>query len=120
MAEQPEEGSWALLNLIGAILTAVGAGLALARRKEDEEDSDNTPDDDDDGSARKLRLAKAGGIAAAAASIIAFILTEDMSLPMAMADKWTILTAVLLAAQIGTAVAAKKASEKNEPDDGEY
>ena len=66
-----------------------------------------------------MMIAKVLGAVAAAASVITFILTEDMSLPMAMTDKWTLLMAVLFAAQIGTAVANKKASEAEEEEDEE-
>ena len=64
-----------------------------------------------------MAIAKVLGVAAAAASVITFILTEDMSLPMVMTDKWTLLMAVLFAAQIGTAVANKKASESDDEDE---
>ena len=63
-----------------------------------------------------MTIAKVLGAAAAVASIVAFILTEDMSLPMILTDKWTLLMAVLFAGQIGTAVANKKASESDEEE----
>ena len=115
-AEQPEENNWALLNLIAAALSTVGAALALRRRREDDdEDGDGSDDDDDDdeerSKKRKLNAYKAAGAAAAVASIIAFILTEDMSNPMILADRWTILMAILFAGQAATAYGAKKAAE---------
>jgi len=89
--------------------------LALRRRREDDEDGDGSDDDDDDdeerSKKRKLNAYKAAGAAAAVASIIAFILTEDMSNPMILADKWTILMAILFAGQAATAYGAKKAAE---------
>jgi hypothetical protein len=114
------EGTWALMNLIAAALSTVGAGVALFRKKEDDDEEDETdPDDEDDNRGRNMAIAKGLGVAAAAASIAAFILTEDMSLPMAMTDKWTLLMAALFAGQVGTAVANKKASELEEEDDEE-
>ena len=111
---EPEENTWALLNLIAAALTTVGAALALFRRKDDDESED---DEYADRRKRRFNLFKAGGAVAAAASIIAFVLTEDMSLPMAFADKWTILMALLLAGQIGTAAGVKKNAESDSEDD---
>lgn len=117
------EGTWALLNLIATALTTVGAAITLFRKKEDDDEAEaaKKPEDkdEDDSRGRNMAVAKVLGVAAAAASVITFILTEDMSLPMAMTDKWTLLMGVLFAAQIGTAVACKKASEAEEEEDEE-
>lgn len=123
----PPEGTWALINLICAALTTVGAAIALFRKKEEEDEEDEEEaarkpeeeDEEEDKRGRKMTLAKVLGAAAAAASIITFILTEDMSLPMALVDKWTLLMAVLFAAQVGTAVANKKASELDDEEEEE-
>ena len=64
-----------------------------------------------------MTIAKVLGVVAAIASIVAFILTEDMSGPMQLIDQWTPLMVVLLAGQIATAVANKKASELEEEDE---
>lgn len=45
------------------------------------------------------------------------MLTEDMSNPMALTDKWTLLMLAMLAAQIVTAVLNKKASELDEEEE---
>ena len=66
-----------------------------------------------------MAIAKVLGVAAAAASVITFILTEDMSLPMAMTDKWTLLMGILFAVQIAAAVACKKAAEADEEEEEE-
>ena len=115
------EGTWALLNLIATALTTVGAAITLFRKKEDDDEDEaaKKPEDkdEDDSRGRNMAVAKVLGVAAAAASVITFILTEDMSLPMAMTDKWTILMGVLFAAQIGTAVACKKTAEAEEDEE---
>ena len=118
------ENPWALINLICAALATVGAIIALFRRKEDEEDEDenkkkNEDEEEDDNRTRKMNIAKALGVLAAIASIVAFILTEDMSGPMQLVDQWTILMAALFAVQIGTAVAVKKAAEAEEDEEEE-
>ena len=121
-------GTWALINLISAIVTALGAAVALFRKKEeddeDEEDQDNAKaakdeeeNEEDDNRGKKMLAAKIAGAVAGVAAPITFILTEDMSLPMAMIDKWTLLMLVMLAAQVVTAILNKKASELDDEDD---
>ena len=48
----------------------------------------------------------------ALASIVIFILTEDMSQPMILADRWTALMAALLAVTALLAILSKK-TERN-------
>ncbi|MBR3376761.1 MAG: InlB B-repeat-containing protein, partial [Mogibacterium sp.] len=108
------EGTWALINLISAIVTALGAVIALFRKKEDEdEDEDNMykEEDEDDNRGKKMLAAKIAGALAGVAAPITFFLTEDMSLPMAMIDKWTVLMVAMLAVQVVAAVFNKKAAE---------
>ena len=119
-------GAWALINLICAILTALGAIIALFRRKE-EEDEDEDEDqnaykaedeeEEDDNRGKKMLAAKAAGVLAGVAAPITFFLTEDMSLPMQLTDKWTLLMAVILAVQIVAAVFNKKASELDDDEE---
>ena len=129
----PLAGAWALINLICAALATVGAVIELfRRRKEDEEDEENEDgeakdknltkdEDEDDEEARRKRnllIAKTIGVIAAVASIIAFILTEDMRLPMIMTDRWTLLMALLFGGQIASAVAAKQAADDDDDEAG--
>ncbi len=57
-------------------------------------------------------------IVPAIAALIAFIITEDMSLPMVLTDKWTILMAVIAIAQAVLMLVArdKKEEEKFEEE----
>ena len=100
--------------MISAIVTALGAVIALFRKKEDEdEDEDNMykEEDEDDNRGKKMLAAKIAGALAGVAAPITFFLTEDMSLPMAMIDKWTVLMVAMLAVQVVAAVFNKKAAE---------
>ena len=45
------------------------------------------------------------------------MLTENMSNPMALTDKWTVLMAAMLAAQVVAAVLNKKASELDDNEE---
>ncbi len=94
------EHNWALINLIAMIAAAAGAN----------EDNRNMG---------RVRTAKAAGLIAGAVSMIAFFLTEDMSLPMVLADRWTILMIILLAVQAVSAALVKKACESEEDEEAE-
>ena len=102
-------GSWALINLISAILTVIlGAVTIITRKRNDEDDSE----EDEKDSSRRRRLI-AGLLAAISAA--AFILTEDMSLMMTLTDGWTILMIIILAAQtVGTIISSR--SSNNDTD----
>lgn len=108
------DGGWALVNLICAGLTAVGAAIAAFHRKEEDDE-----EDEEDGRGRKMFAAKAAGILAAIASVATFLITEDMTLPMIMIDKWTALMAIMLGVQVVSAVLNKKASETDEYEETE-
>ena len=107
---------WALINLLCAIATALLSLIMLIRyfgkrREEDEETGEET------------EIKRKGGwrissLIPAIGAIIAFILTEDMSNPMVMVDKWTLLMVIILAIQVGVAILAKK--KEDDEDDDEY
>ena len=89
--------------------------IAILRRKEEEDEDDMyRAKDEDDNRAKKMLAAKITGALAGVAAPITFFLTEDMSLPMAMFDKWTVLMVIMLAVQILAAALNKKASEIEE------
>ena len=105
-------GAWALVNLICAVLTALGAVVAIFRRKEEE-------DGDDDIRRKMMFAATTAGILTAIAAVDTFLLTEDMSLPMILIDKWTVLMVIMLAVQILAAALNKKAAEAEEEAEAE-
>lgn len=76
-------GGWALLNLILMVL-AVLAGLAMLGLR----------------FARKTGTLHLMGVVPALASLAAFLLTQDMSLPMVMIDKWTLAMALIVLVQM--------------------
>ena len=122
-------GAWALVNLIAAIVTALGAIVALFRKKEKEDDEEDEEgkakpktdeeEDEDDNRGKKMLASKIAGAIAGIAGPLAFILTEDMSLPMQMIDKWTLLMVVILAVQIVAAILNKKASKLDDEEETE-
>ena len=105
---------WALINLLCAIATALLSIIMLVRyfgkrHEEDEETGEETEIKRKGG----VRLAS---IIPAVAAIIAFILTEDMTNPMIMVDKWTLLMVVILAVQVIVAIIAKTKKRDDEGD----
>ncbi len=105
--------SWALLNLILTILTAIGSVVLLigllGKKKEEDEDSGEEKE------IKKKAGWRWGSLIPTIASIIIFILTEDMSNPWVWVDKWTILMAIITVAQIVVMLLSKK--EKDDGDD---
>lgn len=108
------EGSWALINLIAAILSCICALVLLFVRKDTEDDE---PTDDEKKDMRKMILTKIASAIIGIGSIIIFILTEDMSLPMVLTDKWTFLMILLLIIEIVNIFIIRQQSKGEENDD---
>ena len=95
------EKYWALLNLICAILTALtafGMILTFFRRRRGEEDREQGAQEQGDGDGRSRRPGKFLGIVPAAAAAVLFVLTEDMTALMRLADRWTVYMILILLA----------------------
>ena len=86
---EPEIGSWALINLITTILSCIIALLLIFTKKDTDDEEDEYTDEEIE-DIRKMRIIKIASILVGIISIIFFVLTEDMSLPMVLVDKWTI------------------------------
>ena len=104
--------SWALINLLCAIATAIlslilMAGLLGRREEEDEESAEKTE-------IKRRAAARIFSLIPAVGAIVAFIITEDMSNPIVLTDNWTILMAAILLVQVATAVISKKDKEEEE------
>ena len=106
--------SWALLNLIMTIITGIISAVLLVGifgKKEDENE------DGEEVEIKRHRLARFMSLIPAIGAAIIFIITEDMSNPMALIDGWTILMAVILLIQVVVAMIAKKSKDENEDDE---
>ncbi len=90
--------SWSLFNAIATIVgVAVGLLIAAKKRKEDEDDYDEEEDE------RAKRAVKVGMIAVAlffVLNTVMFFLTQDLTTPMAIFDKWSIFFGVSAVAQM--------------------
>lgn len=102
-AGAPGEGNWALLNLILMVLTVV-AGLAMLALR----------------FARKTGMAHLLGIVPAIVALVAFFVTEDMSLPMAMNDKWTLIMALIAVVQVVLLVLGRNGAQEDDQPREQY
>lgn len=82
-------GGWALLNLILAAVTVLGGVLLLAL-------------------GNKHNAWRLAGLIPALAAIVAFLVTENLSMSMVFADRWTLLMALIVLIQAGIAVLSRK------------
>ncbi len=114
MAEMaPEESSWALLNLIMTIISGIIAAVLLIGHfnRKDDEDEDGSEDEK-----KHRRFATLTSVIAAISTAVLFILVEDMSCPMALTDRWTIVTAAILLVQAVIAIVARKNDEGSDSE----
>ncbi len=120
----PTGGAWALLNLI---LTAVTVALSavllvgyLGKSKQAREDeNDNTLYDEDGNEILEYVRKKRGfwrvvSLIPAIGAVIAFILTENMLLPMVIVDRWTLLMVAIALVQVVVTALSKKRDEEQE------
>lgn len=112
-----EEDNWALINLICTILSCIIAAVLLfVKKKTDDEEEEYTDEEKKD--IRGIRRFKIYSILVGIISVIAFILTEDMTLPIILIDKWTILMVILLLVNvINIFVMRNKSKEEDDDDD---
>ena len=113
-------GNWALVNLITTILSAIVAlGMLLTGlfKKTYEEENSNNKENEEDEDEGKHKLSKVFGLLPAILSIILFIMTEDMSLPMILIDRWTLPMVFILVITIVLAVLTKNKKKEEEEDE---
>ena len=108
------EGAWALLNLILTIVSCIIAIILIFTKKksENEEYTDEEKKD-----IRGIKRFKIYIILINIISIIAFILTEDMTLPMILIDKWTILMAIFTIIEIINIFIIRHKSKEEDEDE---
>ena len=110
-------GAWAILNLMAAVLSAVLSLVLLVlgftgRKYRFEAAADAAEGGEENKEINRKGLLRILSVIPALASIVIFILTEDMSQPMILADRWTALMAALLAVTALLAILSKK-TERN-------
>ena len=116
-------GAWALVNLILTVLTVLGSILLLigyiGKKQKEREDENGNVILNAEGEAETDDIKKKSGwrlasIIPAVAAVIAFILTENMRLPMVLVDKWTLLMVIIALVQLLVAYFSKKKTQEPE------
>ena len=115
------QGAWALINLLSAIATTVvGLGMVIIffrKKDEDEEEEEEVKrnsEEEEEEEENKRKSSKLLGILPAVASIITFILTEDMTQRMVLVDKWTLIMVIMLAVNALAAYFTRNRKEEKE------
>ena len=110
-------GNWALINLLAAIGTGLMSLLLLigviGKKEEDQED------ESEDAKINRKKGVRVLSLIPTLTAVIAFILTEDMSLKMALTDRWTLAMLIILAIQIVIALLAKTKKEEKESEEAQ-
>ena len=96
-------------------------------RKDEDEEGENaeqtrcyaaeTSEEPEDAETKKRLMGRLLGIIPAIISIIAFFITEDMTLPMQMVDKWTLLMVIILIAEVIVAILSRKKKSDDSDED---
>ena len=107
------DGKWALLNLIFMIATAVISILLLGfyfiKKREDE-------DEGQEETTKKKLMIRLLGVIPAIVAIITFFLTEDLTQPMELVDRYTILMLLILFVEAFVAFVAKNTTEEEDTE----
>ena len=121
------EGTWSLFDLIATVMATILAAimliLAFGRNRKEGDDEEtaaaktaNGEEVESDEVYKRKRLGRVLSVIPAAASIVLFILTQDMTQPMAIFDQWSIVFGIIGIINIVLAIATRKTT-KNDGDD---
>ena len=108
---------WALVNLLLSILTVIIMLLLMVtyftnKREEEEENTGKEEErDQDKDKVKRKGFFRLVAVIVAIVSVVVFILTEDMRLPMVLIDRWTLLMAIIALIQVVVALISKKKYE---------
>ena len=133
MVPQAEMKSWALYNLIAAIIsviTALAMVLSFFRKKEENEEEENADfneaqnemienEEEEEKENDKRKKSKFLGLIPALLSVIIFIFTEDMRNPMVLKDRYTLLMVIIALATILLAFFSRNKKEEKEEEERE-
>ncbi len=110
----PEVGTkkhWALANLLCAAVSLILCIILMFSKKEkedDKEDSENLNNDEDNQTMVTHARWRVVALIDVVLSIVLFVLTENITLPMQLVDKWTLLMLALTAINIVALLFGKK------------
>lgn len=124
----PGRAAWALVNLILTVLTVLASILLLIgfmgkKQKELKDDNGDVVRDAEGNPVYEWTKKRHGGVRTfslvpAIVAVVAFILTEDMRLPMILVDRWTLLMLLIALVQLVVCFFARKSKDEMEEEDG--
>ena len=100
------QNEWALINLIcagGTVLLGLFLLLSKLKKEEEEEDEKTSAmrnDEEQSKGYKRRKWLRVASTITAVVSVIAFFLTEDITLAMVLVDRWTLLMAAFLIVQV--------------------
>ena len=100
------QNEWALINLIcagGTVLLGLFLLLSKLKKEEEEEDEKTSAmrnDEEQSNGYKRRKWLRVASTITAVVSVIAFFLTEDITLAMVLVDRWTLLMAAFLIVQV--------------------
>ncbi|MEG1965234.1 MAG: hypothetical protein RR064_03710, partial [Oscillospiraceae bacterium] len=119
LGAEPKSG-WALINLILTFVTAIAAIsiiVPLFRKKKDDDKKDDSDDEEEEKEYKNRTKMRLLSIIPMIASIIAFVLTENIFTPMFFVDKWTILMAVIALVQLVIYLFVRRDNDEKEQEE---
>ena len=108
-------GSWALVNLISTVLTVLFGIVILLGKLKKQEEAEN---EEEVNELKRRKWTKVIGVILAIVSVIVFFVTEDMSMPMVMTDKWTLLMVVMAVINLVVLAVGRKFKQDDDKDQG--
>ncbi len=114
---------WALLNLICAVSSLLlGIFLVLSKKEKDDDEDENNENielNSEDENVKQVRHSrwKVVAIIDALLSIVLFILTENMALPMILVDNWTLLMFALTLINVVAVMFGRKFHKQEEEEE---
>ncbi len=98
--------NWSLISLISSAITTVTAFFVIVARRKEEENEESVT------TKKRSKLAKAFMTLLAVASIIVFLLTNDITTPMGLVNQSTLPLVVVAIVQIVSFIVLKKTKEE--------
>ncbi|MEG0366542.1 MAG: hypothetical protein RR585_06885 [Coprobacillus sp.] len=101
------DGAWALSNFICVLLTIISGFILLVSNRYDEDTREDYEVETVEEYRRK-RWTKLSTFIVSIVSIVVFILTEDVTLPMQFIDKYTMIMVMILIVQLVVLLVGRK------------
>ena len=115
------EGSWSLFDLIATIVTTILAAImlifAFGRNRKDGEEDEQTGEQEPDEIYKRKRLGRVLSVIPAVGAIVLFVLTQDLTQPMAIFDSWSLVFGIIGIINIVLAIVTRKKTKDDEDDE---